>query len=76
LIRPNSPNKLDEIRPRIAFDVEFDSGPLALERARDVVHVLGFDMALIGSWMNGDPVNARAQTHVDRIEHARLITAA
>jgi hypothetical protein len=76
LIRPNSANKLDEIRPRIAFDVEFDRRPLAFKRTRDVVDVLRFDMALIGSWMNRDPVNSCAQTNVDCVEHAGLVTAA
>ncbi len=76
LIGPHSLNELDEIGPRIAFDIEFDSRPLAFQRLHDVVHVLRLDVPLIGARMNGDALNAGSKTHGHRVEHARLVAAA
>ena len=65
-----------QLGPRIAFDVEFDSRPLAFERARDVAHVLRRDVALIGARMDGDARHAGSKTHGHGVEHARLVAAA
>src|SRR5262249_50827531 len=72
LIRPDPAHEIDEIRSGIAFDVEFNCRSLAFQRLGDVVHVPRLDVALIGSRMNGDSLNARAQADVHGVEHARL----
>ena len=73
LIGADPLDERDEIVTRIALDIEFDLRPLAFERLRDVIDVLGNDMTAISARMHGDPVNPGAKTHGDGIKHARLV---
>ena len=76
MIRPYSANEVDEIGPRIAFDVEFDGWSLAVECGDDVVHVVRFDVPLVGARVDSDAMDARAKAYRHRVEHAGLIAAA
>ena len=48
-------DELDELRPRIAFDVVFDAVARRFERTRDLIHVVGAYVPLVGARMNRNP---------------------
>ena len=75
MIRPDSADDVDKIGPRIAFNVEFDGWPLAFKGGGNVVHVVRFDVTLIGARVDGDAMDARPKTHRHRVEHTGLIAA-
>jgi hypothetical protein len=69
-------DEIDEIRPRVAFDVELDAGTQGLEAARDVAHVVWRDVALVRARVHGDASGSSRQADVHGVEDARLAATA
>ena len=58
LLRPHLRHQLQERRVGIAFDVEFEAGPPRTHQLGQREDVVAPDVALIRSWMHGQPVRA------------------
>ena len=59
LVRTHLAHQLEQIRPRIPFDVELDLAAPRREERRDLAHVAAADVALIGARMHGDAAARR-----------------
>jgi len=76
LVRADFLDKGQEFRPRIPFDVEFNTTRLLREGRRNLVHVVRRDMPPVGARVHRDARSTRSNTHIHRVEHARRSPAA
>src|SRR5262245_51585327 len=69
-------HEIHQVGPRVAFDIELDSGPNLLERLSNRAHIVGRNVTGVRPRVNRDPRRAGAETDIDRVQDARLMAAA
>src|SRR5262249_14610794 len=76
LIRPHLLDQIQQVRAQIAFDVELHLRRPRAEQRRDVAHVRGTNVPLVGAWMNRDAGRTGVDADLHRLEDARYLPAA
>ena len=76
LVRPDRTNQIEQIGPRIAFDVELDAVAERRELLGDFVYVSGRDVTRVSARVHGDARRAVGHAHAHRVDDARNRAAA
>ena len=75
MIRADLEDEVDEIRARIAFDVELDMGLPSAQRLCNVPDIVRGDVPSIGARVHRDSRRTCRHADVDRLEHVRQTPA-
>ena len=70
LLRPQLAHERHQVVERVAFDVELGVGPV-LQHRRELAHVAGADVALVGPRVHGDAVRAGLEGDARQADDAR-----
>src|SRR5262249_12135008 len=76
LIGPGFFHQIEQLRPRIALDVELDARVLLAQDRGNGAHVFGRDVAATGTRVNRDARRPGRDTDPDSLEDARHAPAA
>src|SRR5690606_13135254 len=76
LVRLDLEHEVHQVGPGIAFDVVLDAIAERRETRRDVAHVSGCDVPLVGSGVHRDARRPRRAADIDGLERARYGSAA
>ena len=69
-------DEIQQLRTRIAFDVEFDSRGQRPQHRRNFTDIVGRDVTPVGPGVDGDARRARRNAHANSVDDARRPPAA